>query len=115
LSQEQDHLVKLAENKLTDSDRKRIAARQRTLNYSRESTMSKEEGPSKDKGKAPDPANWGTLDLEDGEVDLDAQRAALESFRLAREREDTDLEEQREVSRSLDETRDESNPMTGAE
>jgi hypothetical protein len=48
-------------------------------------------------------------------VDLDAQRAALESFRLAREREDTDLDEQRaEVSRSLDQTRDDSTPTVGA-
>ncbi|KIK43568.1 hypothetical protein CY34DRAFT_81548, partial [Suillus luteus UH-Slu-Lm8-n1] len=81
LSQEQDNLVRLAERKLTNDDRKKIKARERTLNLSRgSSTLSREEGPSRDKGKAPDPANWGNLELEDGEADLDAQRAALESF-----------------------------------
>jgi hypothetical protein len=114
LSREQDTLIKLAENNLTEGDRKRIAARQRTLNIQRDRSLSREEGPSRDKGKAPDPANWGDLDLEDGEVDLDAQRAALESFRLAWEREDTDLDEQREVSRSLDQTRDDSTPTADA-
>ncbi|KAG2752282.1 hypothetical protein P692DRAFT_201852930 [Suillus brevipes Sb2] len=114
LSREQDTLIKLAEDNLTEDDRKRIAARQRTLNIQRDRSLSREEGPSRDKGKAPDPANWGDLDLEDGEVDLDAQRATLESFRLAREREDTDLDEQREVSRSLDQTRDDSTPTADA-
>ncbi|KAG2098446.1 uncharacterized protein F5147DRAFT_815981 [Suillus discolor] len=73
LSQEQENLVKLAENELTENNR---------------------EGTSRDKGKAPDPRNWGDVELEDGEVDLDAQRAALETFRLAREYEEAEREEQ---------------------
>jgi hypothetical protein len=91
LSQEQDSLVRLAERELTNADRKRIEAQKRTLNLSRESsTLSKEEGTSRDKGKAPDPTNWGNLELDDGEADLDAQRAALESFHLARDLEAAD-------------------------
>ncbi|KAG2098402.1 uncharacterized protein F5147DRAFT_815844 [Suillus discolor] len=106
LSQEQENLVKLAENELTENDHKKIEARQRTLNLNRESTESRGEGTSRDKGKAPDPRNWGDVELEDGEVDLDAQRVALETFRLAREYEEAECEEQQEVLRSLDESRE---------
>ncbi|KAG2061439.1 hypothetical protein BDR06DRAFT_1001742 [Suillus hirtellus] len=49
LSQEQEHLVKLAENKLTETDRKTIEARQCTLNLNRESNESRGEGTSWDK------------------------------------------------------------------
>ncbi|KAG2111732.1 hypothetical protein DEU56DRAFT_762140 [Suillus clintonianus] len=77
LNQEQEHLVRLAEKKLTGSDRKRIETRERAYIVPRE-------GPSKEKGKAPDPRNWGGTEFEDDEVDVDAQRAALESFRLAK-------------------------------
>ncbi|KAG2126614.1 hypothetical protein DEU56DRAFT_916001 [Suillus clintonianus] len=84
LNQEQEHLVKLAESKLTGSDRKRIETQKRAVsrNTSRESISSRGEGPSNDKGKAPDPRNWGETEFDDDEVDVNAQRAALESFRL---------------------------------
>ncbi|KIO06697.1 hypothetical protein M404DRAFT_24397 [Pisolithus tinctorius Marx 270] len=34
------------------------------------------------KGKGPDPRNWGDLDLSDGEMDPEAQRAALASWNV---------------------------------
>ncbi|KAG1719770.1 uncharacterized protein EDB91DRAFT_1179744 [Suillus paluster] len=43
-------------------------------------TESPGEGPSK--GKGPDPRNWGAMNLEEGELDMEAQRAALESYKL---------------------------------
>jgi hypothetical protein len=113
LSQEQDNLVRLAEKELTKEDRKRIEVRNHTLNLSREgSTLSKGEGPSRDKGKEPDPANWGNLELDDGEVDLDTQRAALESFHLAQDREAANRDEQSEISHSLYESHDDRSVRT---
>ena len=47
--------------------------------------VSRGEGPSKGKGKGPDPGNWGDVDFSDEEIDLDAQRAALESWKAAQE------------------------------
>ncbi|KAJ3501390.1 hypothetical protein NMY22_g18944 [Coprinellus aureogranulatus] len=40
-------------------------------------------GPSRDKGKGPDPSNWGELNLNPDEVDVDLQRAALEQYNQA--------------------------------
>ncbi|KAG1853450.1 hypothetical protein DFJ58DRAFT_728201 [Suillus subalutaceus] len=39
-----------------------------------------EEGPSNPKGKGVDPCNWGNANLDELEVDLDAQREALETW-----------------------------------
>ncbi|KAG2118348.1 hypothetical protein BD769DRAFT_1390686 [Suillus cothurnatus] len=80
---EQANLVKLAEKELMKKDCQILEARKHNLNLTRERLMSREEGPSKNKGKAPDPRNWGDAGVEDDEIDLDTQRAALESFRLA--------------------------------
>ncbi|KAG1796007.1 uncharacterized protein HD556DRAFT_1307223 [Suillus plorans] len=114
LSQEQENLVKLAENELTENDRKKIEARQRTMTLNRESTESRGEGSSWDKGKAPDPRNWGDVELDDGDLDLDAQRAALASFRKARELDEAERQEQREVLRSLDESREDDSLVSGS-
>ena len=38
------------------------------------------EGPSTSKGKGADPRNWGNAQLSDSNLDVGAQRAALESF-----------------------------------
>ena len=43
------------------------------------SNSSKGEGPSRLKGKGINPKEWGNADFSEGEVDLEAQRAALES------------------------------------
>ncbi|KAG2343165.1 hypothetical protein BDR05DRAFT_948279 [Suillus weaverae] len=83
LTQEQADLVELGKKELTENDRKKIEASKCNLNLTRESTESQGEDPSRDKGKVPDPRNWGDLDLEDEEVNLDTQWAALVSFRLA--------------------------------
>jgi len=39
-----------------------------------------EEGPSKQKGKGP--SNWGNLDLDEEELDPQAQQTALEFLKL---------------------------------
>ncbi|KDQ53683.1 hypothetical protein JAAARDRAFT_197139 [Jaapia argillacea MUCL 33604] len=45
---------------------------------------SKGEGPSR-KGKGPDPRNWGGAELTDEELDIDVQRVAMASWKLAKE------------------------------
>jgi len=103
LSQEQENLVKLAETQLSKTDRKKIEARERVLNLRKtraESAEPRAGGPSKDKGKAPDPKDWGGIDLQDEELDLEAQREAFESYRLAREQASNLQEHQSEHSDS---------------
>ena len=96
LSQEQENLVKLAETQLSKTDHKKIEARECVLNLRKTRADSAEPRagePSKDKGKAPDPKDWGGIDLQDEELDLKAQREAFESYCLAREQA-SDLQEQ---------------------
>jgi hypothetical protein len=113
LSQEQEHLVKLVENKLTETDCKTIEARQHTLNLNRESSESRGEGTSQDKGKALDPQNWGNIELDDEDVDLDTQKAALASFRKAQELKEAEHQEQWEVLQSLNESQEEDSLIMG--
>ena len=47
--------------------------------------MSQGEGPSKGKGKGPDPGNWGGIDFANEDIDLDAQRMALETWKTVPE------------------------------
>ena len=102
LSQEQENLVKLAETQLSKTDRKKIEARECVLNLRKTRAKSAEPrgGPSKDKGKAPDPKDWGGIDLQDEELDLEAQREAFESYHIAREQASNLQEHQSEQSDS---------------
>ena len=43
------------------------------------------EGPSKGKGKGLDPGNWGGIDFTNEDIDLDAQRTALETWKTVQE------------------------------
>lgn len=43
-----------------------------------------ESAPTQQKGKGIDPKNWGALGVSDDELDVDAQRAALDSWNVAR-------------------------------
>ena len=44
------------------------------------------EGPSNSKGKGIYPHNWGDAQLSDDGLDVDARRAALESFALKQDK-----------------------------
>jgi len=86
--------VREAEKRLTPDDRKKINKRIIALKNKpacrlsdrTSETTSRGEGPSTlDKGKGADPHNWGDLSEVDEDFDLDGQRAALESWKLARE------------------------------
>jgi len=92
LDDELNHVVHEAKKGLTPDDRIRINKRITTLknrpagrqgNETSETT-SRGEGPSTlDKGKGIDPQNWGALSENGDDLDLDGQRAALESWNLA--------------------------------
>ncbi|KAG1811324.1 hypothetical protein EV424DRAFT_1349662 [Suillus variegatus] len=100
LTWEQENLVRKAENKLTLAERERVRTRwnipSRPSSDSSESEESPVAGPSKDKGKIPDPRNWGDVDLDDEDIDLEAQRATLASY-WAAQGEEPDVQVQEEV------------------
>ncbi|KAG1792611.1 uncharacterized protein HD556DRAFT_1239104, partial [Suillus plorans] len=76
-------LVREAEKLLTTEEKRRILERKQVeMNAdSREQTMSsREEGPSQPKGKSVDPWNWGNANLEESEIDIEAQREALSTW-----------------------------------
>jgi hypothetical protein len=93
LRPEQEKVVREAEKHLSPMDRALINKRILTVTkapYARpktsESTTSREEGPSNlTKGKGPDPRNWGAVSASSEEVNLEAQRAALASWKAAQE------------------------------
>ncbi|KAG1793840.1 uncharacterized protein HD556DRAFT_1476184 [Suillus plorans] len=88
LTREQENLVREAENKLTPAEKERVWTRwnipSRPSSDGSEPEESQVAGPSKDKGKVPDPRNWGNANLDEEDIDLEAQRAALASYRAAR-------------------------------
>ena len=73
-----------AESQLTTAQKKQISRRYEKIQEKprkrAESSTSRGEGPSEPKGKNIDPRNWGAAQLSDDDLDVDAQRAALESF-----------------------------------
>jgi len=94
LDDELNHVVRKAKRGLTPDDRVRINKRITALKNrpagrqgdETSETTSRGEGPSAfDKGKGIDPRNWGALSENGNDLDLDGQRAALESWNLARD------------------------------
>ncbi|KIO10434.1 hypothetical protein M404DRAFT_21366 [Pisolithus tinctorius Marx 270] len=86
LRSDQRDIVRKAERQLTPEERDRI--RRRSLSLTRNNldtpTTEGDEPPITEnhKGKGPNPRNWGDLDLSDGEMDPEAQRAALASWNV---------------------------------
>ena len=86
LRTEKETVINQAEEQLTTAQKKQISRRyekiqEKPLNRA-ESPASQGEGPSHPKGKNVDPWNWGAAQLSDEDLDVDAQRAALESFKV---------------------------------
>ena len=76
--------VAAAEEQLTATQKEQIE--QQYQNVARKqlapiSPASCGEGPSNPKGKGADPSNWGNLDLDEEELDLVAQQAALDTIK----------------------------------
>lgn len=78
--------MKEAETRLTQEERQRILERkhvEETAQAEEHTLTSQEEGPSK--GKGADPRNWGGANLEDADLDIDAQREALSNWEHTRD------------------------------
>ncbi|KAG1785780.1 uncharacterized protein HD556DRAFT_1456311 [Suillus plorans] len=86
LTVEQIKTVDTARKSLTEAERVRLSQREANIKQhmsNRQKTRGPETaGPSK--GKGADPGNWGALDSEE-DIDLEGQRAALESYKAAKE------------------------------
>ncbi|KAG2340201.1 hypothetical protein BDR05DRAFT_859976, partial [Suillus weaverae] len=79
-------LVREAENCLTKEEKQCILERKHAKDNARteeQTLMSREEGPSK--GKGADPRNWGEADLEEAELDIEAQKEALLNWERTRD------------------------------
>ncbi|KAG2136995.1 hypothetical protein DEU56DRAFT_912766 [Suillus clintonianus] len=75
-----------AEKQLTEEERSRILNRRRAEEKARSQELppsTRGEGPSK--GKGVDPRNWGDLDIEESELDMDVQYEALHTWAQTRE------------------------------
>ncbi|PPQ76953.1 hypothetical protein CVT24_009215, partial [Panaeolus cyanescens] len=86
-TQPHDSTLAQAEAHLTQEERDKIQRRFENLT----SQDNEVPGPSRDKGKGPDPRNWGQLQLEQYEQDVDIQQAMLDEINRQR------LEEQEEL------------------
>ena len=94
LSPGQAKVVQEAEQRLTTPQREMIEKRAHVVGVPHsfrfgqpcdDDNMSWGEGPSKGKGKGPDPGNWGGIDFANEDINLDAQRTALETWKTVQE------------------------------
>jgi len=65
---------------MTPAEREMIARRSKKVAKRPERSESRGEGSSEPKGKGIDPREWGNAGLSNEEIDVDTQRAALESY-----------------------------------
>ena len=82
LTSEQANAVKRAAEGLTAEQKQKILRRQEKVRSRRDASVSSRgEGPSKPKGKAIDPREWGNVDFSRENLDVEAQAAALKTFK----------------------------------
>lgn len=90
---------------MTNEQRKKVQLRQEKIRPRQDdSESSREEGPSKNKGKTIDPREWGDADIDHDELDVEAQEAALKSFKRSRHPKKS-TKQSRKRSHSRDATR----------
>ena len=83
LTKEQSSAVKQAEQRLTTEQKQKILHHYENavkIAEPNERPPSCGKGLLNHKGKGPDPKNWGAADLSDSDLNLEAQKAALDSF-----------------------------------
>ena len=79
LTSEQTKAVKKATEGMTAEQKEMIRRRQNKVRPRQDdSVSSRGEGPSKNKGKTIDPREWGNVDIEHEDLDVEAQEAALD-------------------------------------
>ena len=82
LTSEQVQAVRRATEGMTDEQRQQVLRRQEKIQPRRgSSTSSRGEGPSRPKGKVIDPREWGNVNISQESLNIDAQAAALDSFK----------------------------------
>ena len=89
LTAEQNTVVIEAEKQLTSSQKEQLSRRYEKVRKEtapRDRSESRGERPSTSKGKGIDPRNWGDAQFSESDVDIEAQRAALESFTVKRDK-----------------------------
>jgi hypothetical protein len=87
-----DSVIAEAEKSLTTAQKEIITLRQKKLNMNPpEESAPREEGHSGPKGKGIDPRNWGNVHLSEDEANVEAQQAALDSFRVQNNQIEYDL------------------------
>ncbi|KAF8451189.1 hypothetical protein L210DRAFT_3500346 [Boletus edulis BED1] len=82
-----------AEQSLTADERKRIQNRAMAEGAA-QTPYSEEEESVPDKGKELDPRNWGQLDLDSDELDLNVQRSVLEQWNNRQTEKQTELDKE---------------------
>jgi len=104
-----DSVIVEAEKSLTTAQKEIIALRQKKVNLNPpEESVPREEGHSGSKGKGIDPRNWGNVQLSEGEADVEAQQAALDSFHSQKKPMERDLPPHQSVAPSEPEQRENS-------
>ena len=82
LTSEQTQAVKKAAEGLTSEQKQKILRRQEKVRSRRDSSeSSRGEGPSRPKGKGIDPREWGNVNLSRESLNVEAQAAALRSYK----------------------------------
>jgi hypothetical protein len=85
LTLEQATVVNAAGRNLTAAEQDRIDRRYENLDVSNEDDNESSRGVGPSRGKSIDPKNWGALDFEPSELDLDTQRGAIENWNTIHE------------------------------
>ena len=82
LTSEQNQAVKKAAENMTADQKQQVQRRQEKVQPRRKSSVTSQgEGPSKPKGKGIDPREWGNVNFSNDSLDVDAQAAALNSYK----------------------------------
>ena len=83
VTNEQVKAFDLATERMTLEQRQQIKRRHEKVQLRRENSVSSRgEGPSEPKGKMTDPREWGGLNLSNEDLNIEAQAAALKSFKF---------------------------------
>ena len=85
LSMEQLTTVKAAKSSMTEDQMEKVSHRQGAINAQVWRENNPVSGPSNNKGKTIDPLEWGNAGISEEELDIEAQKAALDAYNTYKE------------------------------
>ena len=85
LSMEQLTTVKAAESSMTEDQMEKVSCCQGAINAQAWCENNPVSGPSNNKGKTVDPLEWGNAGISEEELDIEAQKAALDVYNTYKE------------------------------